>query len=191
MSCNCAQKVPQALQPFLLDQRNSRKLKIPKVSLKNSQTTQSKQSMPKRTINSQFSVSLPNLSSNPETCSLENISNSMDQYNLRQRSIDKSNDKLKFNTRNNVKLTQTAISADRYRLSNTAVAAIGTAVLIDYNVIDSDNSRFVIDRNKVQRNRNIVRNSAIEMQVSQSSPVYALYFDGRKDFTKSMITVKL
>lgn len=72
-----------------------------------------------------------------------------------------SDQKSKPTSINTVKLTQTTKIADRYCLSNTAVAAIGTAVLMDYNVIDSVNLQFVIDRNKVQRNRNIVRGTAI------------------------------
>lgn len=99
---------------------------------------------------------------------------------LRGRYIDEQNKRIK---RNLVPLTNTAIIADRYRLSNTVVAAIGNAVLMDYNVLNSDTTEKIIDPNKVGRSRDIERVSAVKKQRENIPLLFGLYFDGRKDIT--------
>lgn len=61
-------------------------------------------------------------------------------------------------------------------------AAIATATLIDFSVISGDDKQFAIDRNKVRRHRNKIRK--LQLQKLDHNDIQALYFDGRKDFTK-------
>lgn len=86
--------------------------------------------------------------------------------------------------RNYVELTETSKVADRFKLSNMAVAAVATAVLVDLDVVNSENTQLVIDKNKVDRARRITHKTAIENQEKNRTPLIALYFDGRGDLTK-------
>lgn len=86
--------------------------------------------------------------------------------------------------RNMVKLVETAKVADRYHISNVAVAALSSAILMDYKVIDAENTQHIVDQSKVRRNRNAVRMEATKMQEANRTPLLGLYFDGRKDQTK-------
>lgn len=82
---------------------------------------------------------------------------------------------------NSVKMYELAKIADRYNVSDRVAAAIATAALIDFKLILPDNNLFVIDKNKVRRSREKIR----EEQTNNLSfeGIQALYFDGRNDDT--------
>ena len=83
-------------------------------------------------------------------------------------------------SQNRVRLTETAKMSVRFGVSLGATAAIATAVLIDYNVVNKQNTSLVVDKNKVARERNKL------VSISNSEPIPSikgLYFDGRRDLT--------
>ena len=71
---------------------------------------------------------------------------------------------------------------DRYEVSNTVVAAIATAVLVDYGLVTDDDKSLVVDRSKLWRERERFRTNLLERTVEKCK-LTALYFDGRKDAT--------
>ena len=74
----------------------------------------------------------------------------------------------------------------RYDVSERAAAAIATATLIDFNIVDIDNKSLVVDKNKITREKNkIVNDCASTSQASAT--IKGLYFDGRRDFTLKQI----
>lgn len=83
---------------------------------------------------------------------------------------------------NRVELNEVSKAADRYSISDRAAAAIATATLIDFGMITSNDTHLIIDRNKIRRSREKVRTN--QMQNLSFDGIQALYFDGRKDFTK-------
>lgn len=99
----------------------------------------------------------------------------------RGRRIGKSIDEKK-NWYNTVELQEVARIADRYGISDRVTAAIATATLIDFGIISGDDRQFVVDRNKIRRHRNKLRN--LQIQQLDHNDIQGLYFDGRKDSTK-------
>lgn len=81
-----------------------------------------------------------------------------------------------------LRLPTLAKTCDRYGVSNRAAAAIASAVLKDVGLITQDNSSKVIDKCKLQRERQKSRKLAIAEQLD-SRLIRGLYFDGRKDKT--------
>lgn len=108
---------------------------------------------------------------------------STDDHTLRSGRYINSYSEKKNSSRNNVQLVNTSLVADRYHLSNTAVAAVGTAVLMDFKLVDTTNTQNVIDPSKVRRQREIRRNSVADLQHKNRNPIYGLYFDGRNDLS--------
>jgi hypothetical protein len=88
-------------------------------------------------------------------------------------------------SRNLVELPTVARQCDRYGISNVAGAAIATATLIDYGIIDAQRSDLVIDRAKFIRQREKLR-SILSEKARTSFKIYSpqsLFFDSRKDMT--------
>ena len=82
-------------------------------------------------------------------------------------------------------LPSTAVAADRFGVSDRAVAAIASSVLHDAGLITSNNSDLVIDKNKMRREKVKVRNYIQFRALSEAQilPLKGLYFDSRKDST--------
>lgn len=70
---------------------------------------------------------------------------------------------------------------DRYGLSDRSAAAVGTAVLQDVGILTKETLVQVIDKNKLRRVRENVRNNI--MNSMEHQPMNAIYYDGRKDQT--------
>ena len=85
-----------------------------------------------------------------------------------------------------IPLPNQAMQADRFGASERAAAALATATLIDVGTIKKDDNGLVIDRSKVRRERQKVRQS---MKGGKCGVVTSIYFDGRKDQT--LIKVKV
>ena len=93
--------------------------------------------------------------------------------------------------RNMMKFPTVARECDRYGVSNAAGAAIATAALTDYGIINQNDSTSVIHRAKLKRQRQQLRTTLSEEAKSSfavSGPV-SLFFDGRKDHTICMTSV--
>lgn len=89
--------------------------------------------------------------------------------------------------RNTDTLTNTALAADRYGLSNRAVAAVLNAFQQDIGRISSHETALVMDPMKVWRERKSVRQKSAQARDERNSggELKALYFDGRHDQTRA------
>ncbi|KAL4720604.1 hypothetical protein ACJJTC_006946 [Scirpophaga incertulas] len=77
-----------------------------------------------------------------------------------------------------INLKSTALTSDRYGVSDRATAAIASSVLQDFDVVtNSDNSQ-VVDKCKIRREKHNVR-AVLSSSITENK----LYFDGRKDDT--------
>ena len=88
---------------------------------------------------------------------------------------------------NRTKWTNLARMSERYQLSDRAAAAIANSVLQDVGLITEDNKTNVIDRSKLRRERERCRNEIREEEKENFQYVDALYFDGRKDATQTLL----
>ena len=79
-----------------------------------------------------------------------------------------------------VKVSALASACDRHDISGRSAAAITSAVLQDFCLIDEYNQDNVVDQSKVRRERSRKRKS---FQADMNGNVEGLYFDGRKDRT--------
>lgn len=128
----------------------------------------------------------------------DNMTNSIGNRRLRSglvmncsQNSHKNNSNSDRSQRNTTKLVHTAQIADRYNLSNTQVAAVGNALLMDLNIVNSQDSSKLIDPNKVRRNRNIQRQKLTQSQKENRTPLIAFFFDGRRDSTKMYANKKI
>ena len=94
---------------------------------------------------------------------------------------------IKHNSNRNTHLfPQLAVTADRFGLSNVAVAAIANAALQDLGLLSDQNK---LDKNKVSRERKRMRKSNILENVTNVIDVQCIGYDGRRDKTKGITSV--
>ena len=84
-------------------------------------------------------------------------------------------------------LTNTALAADRFRLSNRAAAAVINAFQLDIGRVTGEESELLVDPKKIWRERNRTRDESARVRAEQQSDgsLKALYFDGRHDETSA------
>jgi hypothetical protein len=82
---------------------------------------------------------------------------------------------------NRLRLPSLAIVSDRYGVSDRAAAALASSVLEDVGLIQSQDTSLVVDRSKLRRERNRIRDQIVKQ--SHVTSLRGLYFDGRKDQT--------
>lgn len=85
---------------------------------------------------------------------------------------------VKYNT---VSLPKLASVCDRYGVSNRSAAAIASAVLQDVGLLSAEKNRLAIDKSKLRRARNKVRQN-LQDDLHQDV-LESIFFDGRKDKT--------
>lgn len=81
--------------------------------------------------------------------------------------------------KNFVKLVHLPLAADRYGLSDEAVAAIASATLVDFGLVSENDTQNLIDKNKIRRARKKLRLERVESM--KGKDIAAFFFDGRKD----------
>ncbi|KAL7299072.1 hypothetical protein TKK_0008163 [Trichogramma kaykai] len=82
---------------------------------------------------------------------------------------------------NKVHYIETAIIAQRYGLSDGAVAAIVSSVLVDHGLVDEENQNLVVDKNEKRIKKDHVNK---KIAISPENQILSsIYFDGRKDET--------
>lgn len=189
-NCACPRdaKVPTLEREFLLDQRNERKMVI---GCLDKETTNKLSNKSERALkrqryyesitcdesNAAYNISIdeidPNSSDDDDKC--EDSENNEESESETESS------------RNMTKFPTVARECDRYGISDTAGAAIATAVLVDYGIIKKDDRIAIIDRAKLRRQRQQLRTSLMQKaNVSLSESAVgpkAIFFDGRKDKT--------
>lgn len=114
----------------------------------------------------------------------ENAMDVDDAFHLRSGRVLNGNDQDSILLRNTVFLDHTLQIADRLKMSDAKVAAIGNAILTDYKVVDERNKRLLLGRGKIRRGRTKAREKMLRLHKQNRTPMIGLYFDGRKDWTK-------
>ena len=118
------------------------------------------------------------LSTNDITPLNNNQSNNNDEDYIGEREKNKN-----YNT---MRLTNVARESLRWNVSVRATAAITSAAFIDCGFVDEENAQFLVDRQKIQREREKLIKEFREEGVDNidSSTVDCIFFDGRRDMTK-------
>lgn len=174
--CSYAAKVPKNLVSFLVDQRGGQKLnglemqssggrkyiRQPKNETKTEKKVRIEPKQPKQQRQQQQQKRQP-----------------IEQTELRAPPI-----------ANKFQLNNVALVADRYKVSDRVVATLFNAGLKDLGIASPENA---IDRSKVKYARNRVRKSVSKTHMDElkefiiEQKCCALFFDGKKDFTKKII----
>lgn len=204
--CNCESqnKVPIEQHRFLVDQRSERKLRNKSIYLASAQNR--RKSSRHVTHPSEIDESNENVAvemdqpstSNPSTSVTRNgpyevkslledlgeplTSDYQPSTNLTTRWSVIGRTALALNAYNTTEIIEVAKAADRWGISNRAAGAIATATLIDFGIISATDRKFIIDRNKVSRARDKVGTK--QLRNLSFDNIQALYFDGRKDWTR-------
>ena len=76
-----------------------------------------------------------------------------------------------------------AMMSERYQLSDRASAAVANAVLKDAGLITDLDKTYVVDKNKLRREREKYRNIIGEEEAIFYKFIDGIYIDGRKDAT--------
>lgn len=88
----------------------------------------------------------------------------------------------RHSSQNRIRLTNTVLVSDRFNISERAAAALITAPLVDFRIVNENKVSLIVDRNKIARERKRVR-SMLPIELKSLSKVEGLYFDGRRDPT--------
>ena len=193
LPCNCPRdfKVPKEEILFLYDQRNSRQMFIGGVDITATNRLQKRMKRKhiekEETTGKRLRQTCGN-NSNVECHSLDDVEgDETDQVSDCKASHD-SDDEFHVNdteeTRQvRVPLPNLAKEADRYGVSDRAAASLATAVLIDLGIVSKEDQSFVIDKNKVHRERVKLR-KFLQTNVQKScESITGIYFDGKRDNT--------
>lgn len=196
-SCKCPKhlKVPQQEQLFLLDQRNSRKMFIGSLDVESTkrlrkrmlrkQDDEDKAKKVKKTSDGDNKLDFDEDEANDSDTAVEASYQESDCEVLVFPDSD-AESCCSENTRPcqmRLPLPHLAKEADRYGISDRAAASLATAVLIDVGFVSKEDQSFVIDKNKVHRERQKLREN-LQRGVKQSHKfITGIYFDGRRDVT--------
>lgn len=200
--CRCTKgsKVPPLEQEFLLDQRGPRKMTMAgldyittKQNLKRSQrqACEIASLAAKRTKLSEVPCSSVNIDDlfptaefdipEPSHVSDFSVSNVNDSHSSYKQVESKAN---------RIPLPLFARACDRRTISDRAAAHLASSLLLDlrnhFASLSLSPSDLIIDRNKVRRERDVIRHQIQETAksvVENPEGVWGLYFDGRKDST--------
>lgn len=177
-SCTCSKdgKVPIIERSFLIDQRTNRKMMIGSLDRHATQKMQRafERRMKVRKTENKVERSVTR---KIHTASREMRDSIGDIEPVLSTSAGQKTT-VKYNT---VSLPKLASVCDRYGVSNRSAAAIASAVLQDVGLVSADKNRLVIDKSKLRRARNKIRQNLqddLHQHVLES-----IYFDGRKDKT--------
>lgn len=190
-SCNVHTKVPVKEHAFLLDQRSIRKMLIGSVDVKETKRIQErKRRKDVERLKAEKEASMP---------MQEGFYNKDNQNESHQHS-DNTNDDFTNSTNTpadgetpaaienaskkvyvgqmRTRLPAFARACDRHAVSDRAASALASALLDDLGIVTETETKNVIDRSKVRRER--IRNREI-LQECQDIEINGLFFDGRKD----------
>jgi len=76
-----------------------------------------------------------------------------------------------------------AEACDRVGVSDRGAALLSSSLLEDIGLVAAENEESVIDRNKVRRERNSMRSKQMKIDL----PIKAIYFDGKRDNTMTVL----
>lgn len=191
VDCKCprSDKVSKDELPFLLDQRTVRKMYIGGVDVKTSKILTVRELRKKSTKQGEEETKSKTDIDQPTTSAYEEGLSSSDEDSKPAELVATGSDSDSEHERGQqmrIPLPNLAMQADRFGVSDRAAAALATATLIDVGMITKDDDRLVIDRSKVRRERQKVRQS---MKEGKGGVITSIYFDGRKDRTLMKVKV--
>ena len=76
-----------------------------------------------------------------------------------------------------------ARATEKFNISNRAGVSIANAVMKDLGIITDENDKLVVDKRKLQRERDKIRLEIQAEEQSHFTNVNSIYLDGRKDAT--------
>ena len=78
---------------------------------------------------------------------------------------------------------------ERYKVSDIAGAAIASATLKAFGIVTEEDKRYVVDRSKLQRERQKYREEIKNKEQELFELVYSIFVDGRKNATMTTVEV--
>ena len=90
---------------------------------------------------------------------------------------------------NRVTLKELAMACERYEVSDRAGAAIASVTLKALGISTEEDKRYVVDRSKLQRERQKYRKEIKNKEQELFELVDSIFVDGRKDATMTMVEV--
>lgn len=191
VDCTCPKerKVPPLEIKFLYAQRHLRLGKIGPIDAKESQKLtlrlQRKGRQPKQT-------SLPGPSScniDPETETTFENNNGKDDPDFQFPRFSSSQADCLKTKQMRLSLSATALTSDRFGVSDRATAAIASSVLKDVGLVTDSNTSLIVDRSKIRREKEKCRAKLItsDKVTGQINDLMCVYFDGRMDDTLVLI----
>lgn len=180
-TCKKSSKVPVIEQKFLRDQRTTRLMYIGNVDKTTSQVLNKREKRKARAASSLSHFVEDSLerkgSIDLDSESSDTIHSDSDLDSVYEPSSSCQPNQMR------VSLPATSKLVDRYRISNRASAAITSAVLQDIGIVSQTEKSFVIDKNKLRREKEKVRVRLQERSCEAVNVPFGLYFDGRRDRT--------
>lgn len=190
-SCEKAKKIPIIELKFLYLQRNHGMGKIGSVDVK--ETKKQTQRYKRKYVEHKKTHSTIDALSQPSCSKHSDIETLIPQEVLSDSSadIEDDNDKdfqvpkseIESPWQMRIKLKNTALTSDRFGLSDRATAAIASSVLQDFGIVTDVDHTKVIDKNKLRREKSVNRSELQMHNKDKHNPLQGLYFDGRKDNT--------
>ena len=182
-------KIPPMEIPFLIDQRDKRKMMIGGIDTKTTSKIKSKQQkiMLQESKQELNKAQLSALSSTQQCSSDESDNNDGNEHTSDEPDSDCIIDDCNSPTTSQMRYPLPLLSAecDRYQISNRAGAAIVNAALKDLGVITPHDQHLIIDHSKLRRERLKYRQARCQSHYDNQSEeeITAIYFDGRIDWT--------
>lgn len=185
ISCLCEKekKIPTLELKFVYFQRNLRKGKIGVIDVKETKKIAKKQ-LRKLTGRKRSNIQLTSQPSSSKSVEME-FSSSDEVDDEMDENYEESEPEtgIKPPWQMRIKLKSTALSCDRFGVSDRAAAAIASSVLKDVGIVTNDDHSHVIDKSKIRREKIAERRELQNQSIEGRNPVQGLYFDGRKDKT--------
>lgn len=188
--CNCSEekKIPSSQREFLSDQRTTRSKRILLQSFSTIDEdveclTRSISNLSGNTLSSFTSITGTNCSQKSTSSVESSPSNKSVVYEPSYRQ------KLKISTssthnQNRIEFKETALTSQRYNISNRATAALVTSSLIDVGLITKNETKLITDKNKIVREKRKTQTVLKKLAETCGNNEYqGIYFDGRKDNT--------
>ena len=190
--CNCQIKVPKMEVRFLLDQRSERNMQI--VGVDSVVTDMWRRAEERELAEDLRSIKhKQNLVKQREEAfeASKEFENLDENLNI----VESSNHDKDYNPpvwledigQNRTRLPKTAEACDRYLIGDRAGAAIASAVLVDYGIVNNNDKTQVIGPRKLAAERHRYRVEAIKKEKDNLGEINSLYFDGKKTPTRVLV----
>ncbi|XP_037037939.1 uncharacterized protein LOC119075576 [Bradysia coprophila] len=167
-SCSLVDKIPQRFKAFISDQRGARRLRISELDQTAGESLSDLFLGPVTEMATSTQEEPSGSDYIPAISSLEDFSNEQPKYNPHR------------------PMPNLATECDRYGVPSRLAAALVSAAFKDYEVTNTGNplgNPIVIDKNKIEREREANRKDMLEKPKSTGS-IIAFSFDGRTDQTR-------